>query len=127
MNKLTLLFCLVCLSGCYFSSPTHGIKTGIIVKVAEEGFLFPTNEAQLIRGGLSGGSGVNGQAFDFNIQDPKVLQDAIAALESGAEVEVEYERELIASMASRENHKDPTALRISVRVSKVVEQSLSTQ
>lgn len=102
-------------SGCMCARPTHGVKTGVIVKIAEEGLFVPTHEAQLIRGGMTNGSGAMGQAFDFNIKPGPVLEAAQKALESGAEVEVEYERHLIASIFDREHPDAPTAVRITVR------------
>jgi hypothetical protein len=102
-------------SGCMCAKPTHGVKKGVIISVAEEGLFVPTYEAQLIRGGLQGSSGAMEQAFDFNIKASPVLEAAQKALESGAEVEVEYERHLLTTIFDRENPGAPTAIRITVR------------
>lgn len=102
-------------SGCMCATPTHGVKTGVIVKVASEGLFVPTYEAQLIRGGLQGGSGAMGQPFDFNLKAGPVLDAAQKALDSGSEVEVEYERHLVTSIFDREHESEPTAIRITVR------------
>lgn len=99
-------------TGCHLAKPVHGVKTGVIVKIAEEGWLVQTYEAQLLRGGLSDGSGAMGQAFDFNIKAGPTLDAARAAMDSGVEVEVEYERRMITSILDREHPTAPTAIAV---------------
>lgn len=69
MRNLALLVLIV--SGCSFNTnPGTGEKVGQIVRVKEEGILCKTWEAELIRGGLTDGSGTIGAApFTFTVPD----------------------------------------------------------
>lgn len=96
---------LVGLTGCKTAKPTSGKKVGHIVKIADEGYIFKTHEAQLIRGGMSSGTGAVGMApFDFTIQDNALLAIAEEAMVKNLEVEISYEMPFIAWSASREDH-----------------------
>ncbi len=58
LTVLLVLISLSGLSGCGFStSPGSGDKIGQIVKISKQGLIVKTWEAQLIRGGMNGGSG----------------------------------------------------------------------
>lgn len=79
------------LSGCGFNmSPGSGQKVGQIVKVSQQGMLFDTTEAQLIRGGMTDGSGVVGMVpFDFTV--PDCFKDQVQkAMETQEEVIITY-------------------------------------
>src|SRR5690349_11545462 len=96
----TLIIIIVC---CFvrFSTPTSGEKTGIIIKVSQEGIIWKTWEAELIRGGMSSGSGGFGvKPFDFTISDASTLQKAQDALNNGSEVLIKYHNNFISSRAS---------------------------
>jgi hypothetical protein len=67
-----------------------GEKIGTITKLAEQGPICPTWEGQIIRGGLSDGSGAFGAPFDFTIQDTSLLERVRAYMESGQEVKIYY-------------------------------------
>ena len=69
-----------------------GEKRGIIVKAATEGFWNPTHEAELIRGGMNGGSGGFGTTpFHFTYSQSQA-SNVEAFMSSGAEVIVTYKR-----------------------------------
>ena len=55
------LACLT-LAGCGIATPTQGEKIGVIIKVNKEGLFCTTWEVQMIRGGMSDGSGGVGGA-----------------------------------------------------------------
>jgi hypothetical protein len=78
-------------SGCGINtSPGSGTKVGQIVKVSCQGMLFKTTEAELIRGGMTGGSGVVGMTpFDFTVPD-KFKDQVQKAMETQEEVVITY-------------------------------------
>jgi len=89
-------------------SPTSGVKRGVVVKLAEEGLFVKTQEAELIRGGLTNGSGVaGGEVFTFTVSDPAVLQQIRQALDTGEEIEIKYERPLFSVPLSRQIMSNP--------------------
>jgi hypothetical protein len=89
-------------------SPTSGVKRGVVVKLAEEGIFVKTQEAELIRGGLTNGSGVaGGEVFTFTVSDPAVLQQIRQALDTGDEIEIKYERPLLSVPLSRQIMSNP--------------------
>ncbi len=89
-------------------SPTSGVKRGVVVKLAEEGIFVKTQEAELIRGGLTNGSGVaGGEVFTFTVSDPEVLQQIRQALDTGEEIEIKYERPLFSVPLSRQIMSNP--------------------
>ena len=52
-----------------------GEKIGVVTKLARHGVFCKTWEGQIVRGGLNGGSGVVGAAFDFTIEDDAEADD----------------------------------------------------
>lgn len=94
MKKLLLPIaaCLL-LSGCI--DIARGEKVGTITKLAQQGLVFNTWEGQIIRGGLSGGSGGFGQSFEFTVEDPIVVEEIRAAMDSQSEVKITYHTEAI--------------------------------
>ena len=84
MRKSLLAYALlstVTLSGCIDTG--SGEKIGSIVKLAQEGVWCKTWEGEIIRGGLSNGSGVNGQSFRFTIEDnPELVEKIKGVMES---------------------------------------------
>lgn len=90
---LTLL-----LMGC--GSYSNGEKVGTIVKLAHEGRIHKTYEAELIRGGLNGGTGVMGTPFDFTISNPVLLPIAYRAMEENKAVKITYHTDYFAPISS---------------------------
>lgn len=108
MKKLIMtgiLGCLV-LTGCHVSSPAKGQKVGHIVKLAKEGMIFDTWEGELIRGGLTDGSGSFGNSFHFVIEDERLVDVALSVMEANQEVIIYYHCELFSSFA-RSEHSEP--------------------
>ncbi len=97
------LFSLI-LTGCWDTG--NGEKIGNIVKLAKEGaFGCPTWEAEIVRGGFSGGSGVNGTSFHFTIEDTSLLPAVKTAMENRQEVKITYKSEATSFCRSEsENH-----------------------
>ena len=95
--KLTKVLCLVTpllfLVGC--GDLGSGEKLGTIVKLSTHGFFCTTYEAQLIRGGMSNGSGAFGVApFDFTIEDIRLVEQVKKAVEAQQEVKITYHEEM---------------------------------
>lgn len=75
-------------------NPGTGEKIGQVVKLQKEGMLSETWEAELIRGGMSGGSGAFGTTpFDFTIEDEGQVERIRKFMEDQTEVLVRYRRE----------------------------------
>lgn len=91
MKRLILLSAALALAGC--GDYGDGEKVGNIVKVSHQGFTCPTWEAQIIRGGLNNGSGASGQAFEFTIEDARLIPALQDALEKQYEVKIKYHME----------------------------------
>jgi prepilin-type N-terminal cleavage/methylation domain-containing protein len=76
------------------TSPGSGEKVGQIVKVSKQGMVWKTWEAQLIRGGITDGSGAFGTVpFDFTIEDDATAQRVIKYMQDQTEVVIEYKME----------------------------------
>ncbi len=96
MNKslvlfTTLVLSLFTLSGCIDTGT--GSNVGIITKIAKQGVICPTWEAEIVRGGMSNGSGVNGQSFHFTIQDDATAALVQQAMDTQSEVKINYRTE----------------------------------
>lgn len=79
------------LSGCWVTE--KGQKTGVIVKFSKTGSFWATYEAELIRGGMTGGSGAFGRPFDFTISSKKLSEQLKKSFESQKEVIISYHTE----------------------------------
>lgn len=112
MKKVALIaaFAAIALTGCIDKG--KGEKLGVLTKLAEQGAVFPTWEAELVRGGLVGGSGVNGAAFHFTIEDPALVKQLQDALENQKEVKIEYRTEMFAPFRSESGNHFLTKLTI---------------
>ena len=77
-------------------SPGTGEKIGQIVKLSKQGLLCKTWEGQIIRGGMSGGSGAFGTVpFDFTIESDEMAQKATEYMQNQTEVLINYRMELV--------------------------------
>jgi len=97
MTKAYIFACmaLITLSGCIQDST--GEKVGGITRLSHEGWipLCKTWEGELIRGGLSNGSGVIGGApFRFTVPSDDLMQQVKQALEAQKEVKIHYHHEM---------------------------------
>lgn len=82
------------LQGCWIVET--GIREGNIIKVADEGFFCKTHEIEIIKGGLSEGSGSFGvEPFNFTVESEEVLNTLKKAQNERKEVRVYYHREVI--------------------------------
>lgn len=95
MKKVALLAAIaaVALTGCIERG--NGEKLGVLTKVAKEGAICPTWEAEIVRGGLVGGSGVTGSAFHFSIESEELANKLKTAMEKQQEVKITYSSELV--------------------------------
>jgi hypothetical protein len=93
MKKLIplMLGIAIVLSGC--GDATDGEKIGTFVRLHQTGFFCKTWEAEIIRGGMNGGSGVAGAAFDITIENPELLEKVKGLMESQTEVKITYHQE----------------------------------
>ncbi|MBY0559900.1 hypothetical protein [Hyphomicrobium sp.] len=95
MKKILTIVSAVALSvavgGCYTSRT--GEKIGRITKLYRSGPICPTWEAEIIRGGFTSGSGVNGAAFDFTIEDDATAERLRQVMESQQEVKIHFHTE----------------------------------
>lgn len=84
------------ISGCISGiNSGEGKKIGQIVKIAKHGIFCSTYEAEIIRGGFNGGSGVNGAALNFTIKSKKLYQDLTDVMENQQEIELRYVRKAL--------------------------------
>lgn len=95
MKKTLLLSAIVAVlfSGCY--NIAEGEKIGQVTKVNKaSGFFVKTAEIEIIRGGFNGGSGAQGTALHFTVENnPKMVEELEKAMENGDEVKVKYHQE----------------------------------
>lgn len=106
MKKLAAIVTVLALSSCGINtSPGTGSKVGQIVKLAKVGMVSETWEAELIRGGLTNGSGAVGSApFDFTIEGDEAAALVGKFMHDQTEVEVNYRTEgLFAATRSESN------------------------
>lgn len=75
----------------------EGEKIGQVVKINEQSGMFcKTVEVEIVRGGLSNGSGVNGSSLHFTIEnDDESLEIVKKAMEDGSEVKVNFHTEMV--------------------------------
>lgn len=98
MKKFTALIICLFLSACYTTQ--EGDKVGTITKLAKQGVIFGTWEGQIIRGGLAGGSGGFGQAFEFTVEKSEVLAQLMNAMNAQQEVKIHYHKEALTWLRS---------------------------
>lgn len=70
-----------------------GEKIGVVTKIAKHGFFCKTWEGEIVRGGMTGGTGVNGQAFHFTVQDPALVEKVHESMLAQSEVKLTYRTE----------------------------------
>ena len=91
------LACLT-LAGCGIATPTQGEKIGVIIKVNKEGLFCTTWEVQMIRGGMSDGSGGFGVTpFNFTVENDAAAEKVIQYMKNQTEVVVRYRAPFIYS------------------------------
>jgi hypothetical protein len=101
------LAALLALSGCLKDST--GEKAGSVTRLSEDGWipLCKTWEGEIIRGGLSNGSGVlGGAAFHFTVEGNDLIQQVKQSLESQKEVKIHYHHEKFVLLGSCSSKSD---------------------
>jgi hypothetical protein len=80
-------------------SPGTGEKIGQIVKINKQGTGIKTWEAELVRGGMNGGSGAIAMTppFDFTIEDDELAAKAEKHMREQTEVIIKYRIEMFYS------------------------------
>jgi hypothetical protein len=89
---MVIVLAAVALTGCVERGT--GEKMGVVTKLAKQGLFCKTWEAEIVRGGLVGGSGVNGQSFHFTIENDDLAKKLQDAMENQKEVKIEYRTEV---------------------------------
>jgi uncharacterized lipoprotein NlpE involved in copper resistance len=100
----------VALVGC--GERANGDKVGMITKVAKQGWWCPTWEASIQRGGFNAGTGVSGAAFEFTIEDPKLLKQVQDAMEQNLEVKITYRQEIVTFCRSESDDHFLTGIQV---------------
>lgn len=91
MNKLfALAVIIVAVGGCN-RHVGRGEKVGTIIKLSQEGYFYKTWEAELIRGGMNGGSGAfSTTPLHVTVSDESLLPAVQKAFDEQKEVVVTY-------------------------------------
>jgi hypothetical protein len=95
MKKLLIsisIAALALLAGCVQNG--DGEKIGTVVRVNKSGAICPTNEVEIVRGGLSNGTGAVGGIFDATVEDSALLQKLKDAMEHQQEVKITFTSEM---------------------------------
>jgi len=88
---VALLITLTFTTGCGVNNPADGSKIGQIVKVTKSGVFSKTWEAEIIRGGMTGGSGAfSVQPFDFTIESEEQAKQVQDFMDHQTEVIITY-------------------------------------
>lgn len=93
MKKTLLVLAVIALAGC---SKGSGERVGALNTVGIKMGPFntcPTWEGEIVRGGLSNGSGASGKPFDFTIADEKQAHELQSLLGKDIEIKLHYHHE----------------------------------
>jgi hypothetical protein len=86
------------------TSPGEGDKVGQIVRLQRVGMASKTWEGEIIRGGMSGGSGVIGMTpFDFTIENEELATAVRGFMDNQTEVTIHYRSEGVYSACRTES------------------------
>lgn len=92
MKKLFILLAVALLAGCVQNG--DGEKIGTVVRINKSGAFCPTNEVEIVRGGLSNGTGAVGGIFDATVEDASLLEKLKSAMEHQQEVKITFTSEM---------------------------------
>lgn len=101
LSLLSLVLVVVALvfTGCGLNNPANGSKIGQVVKITKSGVFSKTWEAELIRGGMSGGSGSFGVTpFDFTIESESQAKEIQDYMDKQTEIIITYRSEGVYSV-----------------------------
>ena len=117
MKKLCVgILAVALLSGCA-PKYSEGERTGVITKISRKGLIMKSWEGTINQGGtktLEEGNGnvsVVPNAEDFNVQDPKVVEQLQKAAKEGYRVTIKYQQWFI-EPPSIENSRVVTAVEV---------------
>lgn len=84
----------------------NGEKVGTVIKVSQEGLFFKTNEVEIVRGGMNGGSGAfSTTPLNATVNDDELFQKLKDALNNQYEVRVYYRDYLWTPLSSDSNSR----------------------
>jgi hypothetical protein len=90
---------MIILTGCEIrTDPGTLTKIGKIVRVSKQGLIYKTWEGDLIRGGLTDGSGSFGASTHFTIESDVLANECIFCMENNIEVILYLEAEFISAI-----------------------------
>ncbi len=110
MRNIFIISIFVFLCSC--KTVSQGDKIGVIVKCANEGFIFTTYECEIIRGGMTNASGTIGQSFHFTVEDKSLIPLFEKALNTQAEIKLSYHKEFVTFLWRTETHDNSFADKI---------------
>jgi hypothetical protein len=91
-NLFVISAACVALTGCSGRIVNQGEKVGSVIKVSSQGYWNKTNEVEIVRGGINGGSGAfSTTPLHATIADQDLLRKAQNALDQQYEVKVKYD------------------------------------
>lgn len=94
MRFILILILMAATVGCWETE--RGEKIGTIVKFSKEGFLIGTYEAELIKGGMSEGTGAFGKSFHFTVENRDLIEKVNELIKNQNEVRIKYHKEWFA-------------------------------
>ena len=97
--SVVVVTCLTPGCGCNVHHPGTGEKIGQIVKLSNGGIFKDTWEGQIIRGGMSSGSGSFGTTpFDFTVENAALVPEIQGYMSNQIEVVIKYRTEFCYSL-----------------------------
>lgn len=103
-TRASVVLACVAAVGCGMQpQPGTGEKIGQIVRIERTGIFCQTWEAQIIRGGLSQGSGTMGAAFGFTVNTPELAEAVTRAMRDQSEVLIRYRSSTFYSLCSSDS------------------------
>lgn len=102
-----------------------GEKIGTVVMFRQHGIFCKTWEGEIIRGGFSGGSGVQGAPFYFTVEDPALVKQVQEALERQIEVKITFHTEMMTVCRSDSGDDFLTGIEFKTRPTTTVDTQVS--
>ena len=94
MKTKLLVLALALTAGCGVNSPGTGSEVGVVIRMSKHGIFSKTWEAQIIRGGMSNGSGSFGTVpFNFTVESDVLVAKVQQYMDAGTEVKIAYRTE----------------------------------
>lgn len=90
----------------------EGRKIGRVVKIGKHGMFCSTYEAEIVRGGFTEGSGVNGSSLHFTIKSENLYDQLSKAMEDQKEIELFYSNRIFTGICFGETRTIATGFTI---------------